>query len=215
MGTRGLRRWADDWQPVSESLPDRRNCTVKSSRIRLIVGFSSHYIRLAPVRELDCVRSVQRRSLKVGSSRQAGQVSPVQFGDKIAQIGRFLSVFNGKLREFSAVQTAWRRERDSNPRYPFRYSGFQDRLFQPLTHPSAVAGSKFSSFLACIKGIAPAQQLDSQLARRGEELFFSSKSDDQLALARPVQFHQHHSLPGAENELASLKRQGHRRSDQR
>ena len=32
----------------------------------------------------------------------------------------------------------WRRERDSNPRYRFRYSGFQDRLFQPLTHPSAV-----------------------------------------------------------------------------
>src|SRR6516225_7173459 len=33
----------------------------------------------------------------------------------------------------------WRRERDSNPRYPFGYSGFQDRLFQPLTHPSAGA----------------------------------------------------------------------------
>src|SRR5216684_4158548 len=32
----------------------------------------------------------------------------------------------------------WRRERDSNPRYGFPYSGFQDRLFQPLTHPSAV-----------------------------------------------------------------------------
>src|SRR5262245_18653465 len=30
----------------------------------------------------------------------------------------------------------WRRERDSNPRYGFPYSGFQDRLFQPLTHPS-------------------------------------------------------------------------------
>src|SRR5579863_3651927 len=39
--------------------------------------------------------------------------------------------------EFSAVQTVWRRERDSNPRYGFPYSGFQDRLFQPLTHPSA------------------------------------------------------------------------------
>src|SRR5208283_4597541 len=38
---------------------------------------------------------------------------------------------------FSAVQTAWRRERDSNPRYGFPYIGFQDRLFQPLTHPSA------------------------------------------------------------------------------
>jgi hypothetical protein len=31
----------------------------------------------------------------------------------------------------------WRRERDSNPRYGFPYIGFQDRLFQPLTHPSA------------------------------------------------------------------------------
>ncbi len=31
----------------------------------------------------------------------------------------------------------WRRERDSNPRSPFGLSGFQDRLFQPLTHPSA------------------------------------------------------------------------------
>ncbi|SPF44758.1 hypothetical protein SBA1_550123 [Candidatus Sulfotelmatobacter kueseliae] len=36
-----------------------------------------------------------------------------------------------------AVQTIWRRERDSNPRYGFPYSGFQDRPFQPLTHPSA------------------------------------------------------------------------------
>ena len=33
----------------------------------------------------------------------------------------------------------WRRERDSNPRYGFPYSGFQDRPFQPLTHPSARA----------------------------------------------------------------------------
>ena len=35
-------------------------------------------------------------------------------------------------------QTVWRRERDSNPRCPLGQSGFQDRLFQPLTHPSAV-----------------------------------------------------------------------------
>jgi hypothetical protein len=33
----------------------------------------------------------------------------------------------------------WRRERDSNPRYGFPHSGFQDRLFQPLTHPSAAS----------------------------------------------------------------------------
>ncbi len=39
----------------------------------------------------------------------------------------------------------WRRERDSNPRYPFEYSGFQDRLFQPLTHPSAIVNTMVSS----------------------------------------------------------------------
>ena len=31
----------------------------------------------------------------------------------------------------------WRRERDSNPRAPFEANGFQDRRFQPLTHPSS------------------------------------------------------------------------------
>jgi hypothetical protein len=31
----------------------------------------------------------------------------------------------------------WRRERDSNPRAPFGANGFQDRRFQPLTHPSS------------------------------------------------------------------------------
>ena len=37
---------------------------------------------------------------------------------------------------FSAAQTAWRRERDSNPRYGFPYSGFQDHRLKPLGHPS-------------------------------------------------------------------------------
>src|SRR5688500_8112491 len=35
----------------------------------------------------------------------------------------------------------WRRGRDSNPRYPFRYSGFQDRRHQPLGHLSCHGGS--------------------------------------------------------------------------
>src|SRR5260370_36378451 len=30
----------------------------------------------------------------------------------------------------------WRRGRDSNLRYPFRYAGFQDRCHQPLGHLS-------------------------------------------------------------------------------
>ncbi len=35
------------------------------------------------------------------------------------------------------AESTWRRERDSNPRAPFGANGFQDRRFQPLTHPSA------------------------------------------------------------------------------
>jgi hypothetical protein len=38
-----------------------------------------------------------------------------------------------------SVAREWRRERDSNPRYPFGYNGFQDRRHQPLGHPSAAA----------------------------------------------------------------------------
>ena len=30
----------------------------------------------------------------------------------------------------------WRRGRDSNPRFDFSKSGFQDRRIQPLCHPS-------------------------------------------------------------------------------
>src|SRR5216684_545483 len=33
-------------------------------------------------------------------------------------------------------EEVWRRGRDSNPRYPFRYAGFQDRSHQPLGHLS-------------------------------------------------------------------------------
>jgi hypothetical protein len=47
----------------------------------------------------------------------------------------------------STESMQWRRERDSNPRYGFPYSGFQDRLFQPLTHPSA---TQAQSYLATV-----------------------------------------------------------------
>ena len=50
---------------------------------------------------------------------------------------RFLAIVEQLQPGFSATQTEWRRERDSNPRYPLRYSGFQDRLIKPLSHPSA------------------------------------------------------------------------------
>jgi hypothetical protein len=34
------------------------------------------------------------------------------------------------------VKTKWRKRRDSNPRYPFRYASFQDWSHQPLGHSS-------------------------------------------------------------------------------
>ena len=49
----------------------------------------------------------------------------------------FWSACRHRRRSLKHWNRDWRRERDSNPRYPFGYSGFQDRLFQPLTHPSA------------------------------------------------------------------------------
>ena len=36
------------------------------------------------------------------------------------------------------IKTGWRRGWDSNPRDPFGPNGFQDRRFQPLTHPSGI-----------------------------------------------------------------------------
>ena len=35
-------------------------------------------------------------------------------------------------------KTNWRRGRDSNPRYPSGYAGFQDRCHQPLGHLSGI-----------------------------------------------------------------------------
>jgi hypothetical protein len=62
--------------------------------------------------------------------------------------GRFTVISNG----FSSVETErtvegtkWRKRRDSNPRYPFRYASFQDWSHQPLGHSSSL---KFSTRLA-------------------------------------------------------------------
>ena len=45
----------------------------------------------------------------------------------------------------------WRRERDSNPRNRFRFSGFQDHRHRPLGHPSA---SKLPKILRILPGNA-------------------------------------------------------------
>ena len=40
----------------------------------------------------------------------------------------------------------WRKERDSNPRNRYRFSGFQDRRIRPLCHPSGILDSNESHF---------------------------------------------------------------------
>lgn len=40
-------------------------------------------------------------------------------------------------KSFPCVSSLSRMERDSNPRYSYQDFGFQDRLFQPLRHPSS------------------------------------------------------------------------------
>ena len=37
----------------------------------------------------------------------------------------------------SVLEKRWRKRRDSNPRYPFRYASFQDWSHQPLGHSSS------------------------------------------------------------------------------
>ena len=41
------------------------------------------------------------------------------------------------LRYQETTATAWRKGWDSNPRYPCRHAGFQDRCLKPLGHPSS------------------------------------------------------------------------------
>jgi hypothetical protein len=56
---------------------------------------------------------------------------------KVGRIARKGSTSSNRGNNLLVILTLWRRERDSNPRYPFEHNGFQDRRFQPLTHPSA------------------------------------------------------------------------------
>jgi hypothetical protein len=84
------------------------------------------------------VRPLEKTAATLAFKVQSAVFSESGLNRKHAELRAFSKIFGAKAQSFSAVETRWRRERDSNPRYPFEYSGFQDRLFQPLTHPSAV-----------------------------------------------------------------------------
>jgi hypothetical protein len=52
----------------------------------------------------------------------------------LSDSGISVGITNRQVRD---QQKGWRRVRDSNPRYPLRYAGFQDRCHQPLGQLSA------------------------------------------------------------------------------
>src|ERR1700686_5050075 len=67
------------------------------------------------------------------------------------------------MRMFLKIEksTRWRRGRDSNPRYGFPYSSFQDWRLQPLGHLSGYYSSTtVPSFFAGIAGHFPSLSID-------------------------------------------------------
>src|ERR1700677_4671364 len=90
----------------------------------------------------DCECAPRRNAAQEPHRKPRNPFSAVRFARRIiAKYGRFLRISNEEAPTFSAFQTGWRRGRDSNPRYPFGYAGFQDRSHQPLGHLSATYNS--------------------------------------------------------------------------
>ncbi len=56
----------------------------------------------------------EKRAAELAFWVQQGTFSKSGLGAKYAELRRFAAIFRGKLQGFSAVETCWRRERDSN-----------------------------------------------------------------------------------------------------
>jgi hypothetical protein len=56
----------------------------------------------------------------------------------LVNIARPSGIASGDLLQVYCTQNRWRKRRDSNPRYPFRYASFQDWSHQPLGHSSVI-----------------------------------------------------------------------------
>src|SRR5258708_6137722 len=57
--------------------------------------------------------------------------SPTRVQDEIAHL-----LLAAEAERFVRRHRLWRKGWDSNPRYPCRHAGFQDRCLKPLGHPS-------------------------------------------------------------------------------
>jgi hypothetical protein len=121
------------WSKVGHRRPLKRKSSRASQSIRFVIAEHSP-------RHLAGVGLLIAASEKRGDGCQplpwqSTLCSPVCRA-RIAKMAAFRGFHGERRREFSVVQTVWRRGRDSNPRYPFGYAGFQDRSHQPLGHLS-------------------------------------------------------------------------------
>ena len=99
---------------------------------------------------------------------------------RLQPLGHLSIRANVKLYKLTFVLD-WRKGRDSNPRYRFRYSGFQDRRLQPLGHPSALEPLAYLKYSLTINGLGV------NLIKRSHSLKKQTPISGNLSLSSAVQ----------------------------
>ena len=136
---------------------DRRQCGVVRGAPRLLEmsvvmqhkssSHSSNHRFLIALHSLDGnnqtglrVSPPEKRAAEPNFGVQRDTLSESGSSAKHAKVRVFPPIFSGKPRRFFALGTCWRRDRDSNPGYPFEYTRFPSVCLQPLGHLSAGNG---------------------------------------------------------------------------
>jgi len=88
-----------------------------------MIGWRSHCIRLLGIFRPDCLSALQeKRAAELAFWVQQDTFSESGLSAKHAELRAFPEIFRRKQQSFSAVETGWRRELDSNSRYRFASS---------------------------------------------------------------------------------------------
>ena len=141
-----FRRHAEkfSWQPLPDEIR-AENSLDEVKPFPHAFGESSPLVRLAQHCKPDFTYGAPEKDTRNHPGSQA-LVSPVRSRvDNQRNCGNIRRIQRGVGEDFSAVQTGWRRERDSNPRYSFPYTRFPSVRLQPLGHLSVCAHSKNAS----------------------------------------------------------------------
>jgi hypothetical protein len=125
---------------TSKKLPQKRPLFGQGSASSGDDAGGGHFVLVIEVEDLGaptCATLRLRRMVQGCPKTQGHEVFSGEYSPpKYLILWGFSRVLRVAIADNNHARTKWRRERDSNPRSPFRLSGFQDRLFQPLTHPS-------------------------------------------------------------------------------